>query len=49
MQVRKQQLEVDIEQQTGSNIKAVYRHPAYLTYMLITSWETPGWMKRKLQ
>ena len=45
MQVRKQQLELDMEQQTGSisgkeYIKAVYCHPAYLTYMQSTSWET---------
>ena len=50
MQVRKQQLELDMEQQTGSKeekeyIKAVYCHPAYLTYMQSTSWETLGWMK----
>ena len=42
MQVRKQQLELDMEQQTGSKlgeeyIKAVYCHPAYLTYMQSTS------------
>ena len=48
MQVRKQQLELDMEQQTGSKqekeyVKAVYCHPAYLTYMLSTSWETLGW------
>ena len=48
MQVRKQQLELDMEQQTGSKlekeyIKAVYYHPAYLTYMQSTSWETLGW------
>ena len=54
MQVRKQQLELDIEQQTGSKqekeyIKAVYCHPVYLTYMLSTSWETLGWMKHKLE
>ena len=47
MQVKKQQLEPDIEQQTGSKlekeyIKAVYCHPAYLTYMQSTSWETLG-------
>ena len=47
MQVRKQQLELDMEQQTGSKlgkeyIKAVYCHPAYLTYMQSTSWETAG-------
>ena len=45
MQVRKQQLELDTEQQTGSKsgkkyVKAVYCHPAYLTYMQGTSWET---------
>ena len=44
MQVRKQQLELDMEQQTGSKqekdyVKAVYCHPAYLTYMQSTSWE----------
>ena len=53
MQVRKQQLELDMEQQTGSKprkeyIKAVYCHPAYLTYMQSTSCETLGWMKHKL-
>ena len=53
MQVKKQQLELDIEQQTGSKlgkeyIKAVYCHPAYLTYMQSTSWETLGWMKHML-
>ena len=47
MQVRKQQLELDMEQQSGSKsvkayIKAVYCHPAYLTYMQSTSWETGG-------
>ena len=50
MQVRKQQLELDMEQQTGSKqekeyVKAVYCHLAYLTYMQSTSWETLGWMK----
>ena len=54
MQVKKQQLELDMEQQTGSklgkeSIKAVYYHPAYLTYMQSTSWETLGWMKHKLE
>ena len=54
MQVRKQQLELDIEQQTGSkhemeNIKAVYYHPAYLTYMQSTSGETLGWRKHKME
>ena len=43
-----------MEQQTGSKsgkeyIKAVYCHPAYLTYMQSTSWEMPGWMNHKLQ
>ena len=52
MQVKKQQLELDMEQQTGSKsrkeyVKAVYCHPAYLTYMQSTSWETLGWMKHK--
>ena len=54
MQVKKQQLELDIEQQTGSKlgkeyIKAVYCHPAYLTYMQSTSYEMPGWRKHKLE
>ena len=54
MQVRKQQLELDMEQQTGSKpgkeyIKAVYCHPAYLTYMQRTSYEMLGWMKHKLE
>ena len=54
MQVRKQQLELDMEQQTGSKlgreyVKAVCRHPAYLTYMPSMSCEMPGWMKRKLE
>ena len=54
MQVRKQQLELDMEQQTGSKqekeyIKALYCHPAYLTYMQSTSWETLGWRKHKLE
>ena len=54
MQVRKQQLELDMEQQTGSKyekdyVKAVYCHPAYLTYMQSTSGETLGWMKHKLE
>ena len=52
MQVRKQQLELDMEQQTGSKsgkeyIKAVYCHPAYLTYMQSTSWEMLDWMKHE--
>ena len=54
MQVKKQQLEPDMEQQTGSKlrkeyVKAVYCHPAYLTYMQSTSCEMPGWMKHKLE
>ena len=54
MQVRKQQLELDMEQQTGSKlgkeyIKAVYCHPVDLTYMQGTSCEIPGWMKHKLE
>ena len=54
MQVKKQQLEPDTEQWTGSKlgkeyIKAVYCHPAYLTYMQSTSYEIPGWMKHKLE
>ena len=53
-QVKKQQLELDMEQQTGSKsgkkyIKAVYCHPAYLTYMQSTLCEMPGWMKHKLE
>ena len=53
MQVKKQQLEPDMEQETGSKtrkeyVKAVYCHPAYLTYMQSTSCEMPGWMKHKL-
>ena len=52
MQVRKQQLELDMEQQTGSKsgkqyIKAVYCHPTYLTSMQSISCEMPGWMKHK--
>ena len=52
MQIKKQQLELDMEQQAGSKsqkayIKAVYCHPAYLTYMQSTSWETLGWIKHK--
>ena len=54
MQVRKQQFELDMEQQTGSTlgkkyVKAIYCHPAYLTSMQSTSWETLGWMKHKLE
>ena len=54
MQVKKHQLELDMEQQTGSKlgkeyIKAVYCHPAYLTCMQSISWETLGWKKHKLE
>ena len=54
MQVRKQQLELDMEQQTSSKyvkeyVKAVYSHPAYLTSMQSTSWETLDWKKHKLE
>ena len=54
MQVKKQQLELDLEQQTGSKlgkecVKAVYCHPAYLTSMQSTTCEMPGWMKHKVE
>ena len=54
MQVKKQQLELDMEQQTGSKlgkeyVKVVYRHPAYLTYMQSPSCEMPDLMKHKLE
>ena len=54
MKVKKQQLELDIEQQTGSKsgkeyIMAVYCHLAYLTYMQSASCEMLGWMKHKLE
>ena len=54
MQVKKQQLELDMEQQTGSKLgkqyfKAVYCHPAYLTYMQSTSQEMLGWKNHKLE
>ena len=54
MQVKKQQLELDMEQQAGSTsgkeyINAVYCHPVYLTYMQSTSCEMLGWMKHKLE
>ena len=54
LQVKKQQLELHMEQQTGSKsgkeyIKAVYCHPAYLIYMQSVSWEMLGWMKHKLE
>ena len=54
MQVKKQQLELDMEQQAGSKlgkeyIKAVYCHHVYLSYMQNTSWEMLSWMKHKLE
>ena len=54
MQVKKQQLGPAMEQQTDFKVgkeyvKAVYCHPAYLTYMQSTSWEMPGWVKHKLE
>ena len=54
MQVKKQQLEMDMGQWIGSKlgkeyVKAVYCHPAYLTYMQSTSCEMLGWMKHKLE
>ena len=50
MQVKKQQLELDMEQQTGSKLgKAIYCHSAYLTSMQSTSCKMPGWMKHKLE
>ena len=54
MQVKKQQLELVMELETGSKlgkeyVKAVYCHPDYLTYMQSTSCKMPGWMKHKLE
>ena len=54
MPVKKQQLELDMEQQTGSKlgkeyVKGVYCHPAYLTYMQSTLSKMLGWMKHKLE
>ena len=54
MQVKKQQLEPDMEQQIGSKlakeyVKAIYCHPVYLTYMQSTSCEMPGLIKHKLE
>ena len=54
MQVKKQQLEPEVEQLTGSKLgkeydKAVYCHSAYLTYMQSTSCEMLGWMNPKLE
>ena len=54
MQVNKQQLEPNMEQWTGSNLgkeydKAIYYHPAYLTYMQNTSCEMPGWIESQVR
>ena len=54
MQVKKSQLQPEMEQQTGSKLgkeydKAVYCHPVYLTYKQGTSWETLGWKNHKLE
>ena len=54
MQDKKQQLELDMKQQSGSKsgkeyIKAVYCHPAYLIYMQSTSYKMLGWMTHKLE
>ena len=54
MQVKKLLLELDMEQQTGSKlgkeyVKAIYCHPAYLTYKQSTSCEMLGWMKHKME
>ena len=54
MQVKRQQLDYYMAQQTGSRlgkmyIRAVYCHPAYLTYMQSTLCEVLGWMKHKLE
>ena len=54
MQVKEQQLELEMEQQTGSKlgkeyVKAVYCHPVYLTYMQSTLFKIPDWMKHKLE
>ena len=54
MQDKKQQLELDMEQQTGSKsgekyVKAVHCHPAYVTFMQSTSFNMPDWMKHKLE
>ena len=54
MQDKKHQLELHMEQQTASKlgkeyVKAVYHHPAYLTYVQSTSWEMLGWKKHRLE
>ena len=53
MQVKKQELELDMEQPTGSKlgkeyVRTIYCHPACLTYMQSTSCEMLDWMKHKL-
>ena len=54
MQVKKQQLELDMEQRNGSKlgkeyVKAIYCHLSYLTCMWSTSCEMPDWMNHKLE
>ena len=54
MQIKKQQIELDMEQQTGSKsgkeyVMAVYCHPVYITNMQSISCEVPGWMKHKME
>ena len=54
MLIKKQHLELDMEQQNGSKsgkeyVKTIYCHPVSLTYMQRTSWETLGWRKHKLE
>ena len=54
MQAKKQKLELDMKQQTGSKlgkeyVKVLYCNPAYLTYLQSKSCEMPGWMKLKLE
>ena len=54
MQDKNQQLELDMEQQTGSKlgkeyVRAIYGQPAYLSYIQNTLYEMPGWMKYKLE
>ena len=53
MKVKKQKLELNMEQQTGSKlgkeyVKAIYCHPVYLTSIQSTLYEMPGWMKHKV-
>ena len=54
MQIKKQQLELDMEQQTGSKlgkeyVKAIYCYPVYLTYIQSMSFKIPGWTNHKLE